>query len=411
MSPSVVALVGTLDTKGGEYAYLADRVREAGAEPMLIDVGVLGEPAVEPDVSRGEVAAAAGRDLADLVAAGDRADALHMMGVGTGVLLARLVAAGECAGVLAVGGSGGTSVAVQAFSGLRFGFPKLIVSTQVATAGAALGGGSDILLMSSVADIAGLNRVTRSVLSDAAAAITGAAMSSPRPSEDEADLVFATMLGLTTAGVTGARARVEEAGYEVVTFHATGEGGRAMEGLIEPMGVSAMLDLTTVEIADEVVGGLKSAGSGRLTTAGRLGIPQVVSTGGTDMVRFGPRDSVPGQFTARTLHSHNDLVTLMRTTPTECLEIGGLIGRRLSKSQGPAVVVIPARGSSELAVEGGEFHDPDADAALLTGLRDAIAQSEVEMEIVDTHINDPHFSEVVADRVLTMLRRTARTSP
>lgn len=407
MTPDVIALIGTLDTKGEEYAYVRDRIERAGASALLIDVGVLGKPTVVPHVTRDTVAAAAGRGLAELAAAGNRGEALSVMGTGAGVVLADLVDRGECAGAMAIGGSGGTSVAIRAFAGLPFGFPKLIVSTQVASAGTSLGGTADVLLMSSVADIAGLNRLTKTVLSNAAGAIVGAARSI-RPGNGDAELVFATMLGLTTEGVSAAAARVQEAGYEVVTFHATGEGGRAMEGLVEPMSVRGMLDLTTVEIADEVVGGLKSSGPNRLTAAGGLGIPQVVSIGGTDMVRFGPRDSVPERFADRLLHSHNELVTLMRTTPEECHRIGGVIGARLAASKGPVVLIVPAGGSSDVARVGGPFHDPAADAAMLAGVQDALGESGPEIVLIDTHINDPTFSDAAASRLLTMLERSAR---
>ena len=410
MKPPVVALVGTLDTKGDEFAYLRDRIQEAGASALLIDAGVLGRPGVPPDISRQAVAEAAGRRIGDLAATGDRALALGVMGRGVGEILAELVESRRCSGVLAAGGSGGTSVAVRAFSRLPFGLPKMIVSTQVASAGGALAGGSDILLMSSVADIAGLNRLTRRVLSNAAAAIVGAARAAPVPTGDRS-LAFATMLGLTTRGVTAARDRLQEAGYEVVTFHATGEGGRTMERLIGPMGVSAMLDLTTVEIADDVVGGTKPAGKDRLRMAGRLGVPQVVSTGGTDMVRFGPRDSVPERFDDRVFHVHNDLVTLMRTSPEECLEIGRVIGGRLAESVGPAVVMIPLRGSSAISVDGGPFHDPVADAALADGLRECLAGSDVATVRLDADINDPAFSQAAAARLLAISERNDRVGP
>ena len=401
MKSPVVVLVGTLDTKGEEYAYLRDRIREGGASALLIDAGVLGRPGVAPDITRQAVAGAAGRKIADLAGAGDRAAALRVMGDGVGEILAEMVESGRCSGVLAAGGSGGTSVAVRAFARLPFGLPKMIVSTQVAAAGGALAGGSDVLLMSSVADIAGLNRLTRRVLSNAAAAIVGATRAAPVPGGDRR-LAFATMLGLTTTGVTAARARLQEAGYEVVTFHATGEGGRTMERLIGPMDVGAMLDLTAVEIADEVVGGTKPAGGDRLRTAGRLGVPQVVSTGGTDMVRFGPRDSVPERFGNRVFHVHNDLVTLMRTSPEECLEIGRVIGARLAEATGPAVLMIPLRGSSAIAGDGGPFRDPVADAALAEGLGESLAGSEAEVVRLDAHINDPAFSQAAADRLLAI---------
>ena len=329
------------------------------------------------------------------------------MGRGVGAILAELVESGRCSGVLAVGGSGGTSVAIRAFSHLPFGLPKMIVSTQVASGGGTLAGGSDVLLMSSVADIAGLNRLTRSVLSNAAAAIVGAARAAPVPADDRS-LAFATMLGLTTRGVTAARDLLQKASYEVVTFHATGEGGRTMERLIGPMGARAMLDLTTVEIADEVVGGTKPAGGDRLRTGGRLGVPQVVSTGGTDMVRFGPRDSVRDHFGDRVFHVHNDLVTLMRTSPDECFQIGRAIGARLAEAVGPAVLMIPLRGSSAISVDGGPFHDPIADAALADGLRESLAGSDVETVRLDADINDPAFSQAAAARLLAISERNDR---
>ena len=176
-----------------------------------------------------------------------------------------------------------------------------------------------------------------------------------------------------------------------------------MEGMLGPMATSGMLDLTTVEIADEIVGGAKSAGAGRLRGAGGLGLPQVVSTGGTDMVRFGPKASIPSRFTDRVFHSHSDIVTLMRTTPEECYRIGVTIGERLSESTGPTALMVPARGSSELAVQGGAFHDPEADTALMEGIDDSTSGPAVDVTVLDTHINDPDFASEAADRLLTML--------
>lgn len=402
MTRPLIALLGTLDTKGAEYGYLRDVLEQIGGRALLIDAGVRDEPSIGPDISRDEVAEAAGTSIRDLQAAGNRADALEAMGRGARTLLSGLVRRGECDGVLCAGGSGGTAVAVAAFSGLPFGLPKLIVSTQVPSAAGRLAGGSDVMLMSPVSDVAGLNRVTRTVLSNAAAAVVGAARSS-FPPEGDRQIVFATMLGLTTKGVTIAAHRVQQAGYEVVTFHATGEGGRAMEGMLGPMATSGMLDLTTVEIADEIVGGAKSAGPGRLRGAGVLGLPQVVSTGGTDMVRFGPKASIPARFSDRAFHSHSDIVTLMRTTPEECYRIGSTIGERLSESTGSARLMVPAGGSSELAVRGGAFHDPEADDALLAGIEDSTAGTAVDVAVFDSHINDPAFAAAAADRLLTML--------
>lgn len=407
MTSQTVAVVGTLDTKSEEIGFLRATLSSLGARVRLVDVGVLGTPKLHPDVSNAEVAGAAGTTIDDLIAQGDRSHALATMGKGAGTILAELVAQDRCGSVIAIGGSGGTAIAAEAFGSLPFGFPKLLVSTQVASSGEVLAGRSDLLLASAVADLAGLNRITRRVLTNAAGAIVGA-MTSPPPTNPTEAPVFATMIGLTTPGVEAARQHLEATGIEVITFHATGAGGATMESLIAPMEVRGMLDLTTIEIADEVVGGAKSAGPDRLGTATRLGLPQVIATGGVDMVRFGPMATVPERFRGRQLHAHTDMVTLMRTNPEDNDNIGRFVGRTLAQATRPVHLLVPTRGSSALAVEGGPFHDPDADSALFEALS-AHTSDQVDLGWMDTDINDPGFARRAAELLLSDLEERQPT--
>lgn len=399
----VVVLVGTLDTKGVEYDFLREVVHRSGAETVLIDVGVLGDPSIAADFGREHVARLAGRRLSQLAEAADRGRALAAMGDGAAAALTALLEAGRCDAVVIAGGSGASSIALRAFGAVPFGTPKVLVTTQIGSAGGQLAGMHDVTLVSPIVDIAGLNRITRSVLSRVAAAVVGAA--AVETSHATAiGVVFTTMLGLTTAGVTSARELMEDGGYEVITFHATGAGGHAMERLIGELRPSGVLDLTTVELADEIGGGLKSAGPERLWTAGSLGIPHVVAPGGTDMLRFGPRDTVPSLFRDRPAHEHNDLVTLVRTTPDECFRIGERIVRTLERAGGPCAIVLPLKGVSALSTGNGPFHDPDCDAALVSALR----AGRVRLVEIDDDINGAAFAgEAVS--VLEELMAAQRT--
>lgn len=383
----VVVLVGTLDTKGREYDFLREILERSGATTVIVDVGVLGEPSIAADFDREHVARLAGRHLTELAEAADRGRALAAMGDGAAAVLTSLLEDGRCDAVVIAGGSGASSIALRAFAAVPFGTPKALVTTQIGSAGGQLAGMHDVTLVSPVVDIAGLNRITRSVLARVAAAVVGAATVEV-PDVTATGVVFTTMLGLTTAGVTRAREMMEDQGYEVITFHATGAGGQAMERLIGETRPNGVLDLTTVELADEVGGGSKPAGSDRLWTAGRLGIPHVVAPGGTDMLRFGPRDTVPSRFVDRRIHEHNDLVTLIRTTPDECFRIGQRIVGTLERAGGPCAIVLPLKGVSELSTENGPFHDPDCDAAMASALR----AGRVRLVEIDDDINGSAFA-------------------
>ena len=390
---ATVALVGSLDTKGEEYAFLRDRLHAHGVDVLVVDTGVR-EPAFEPDV---RVADEAGVEW------GDRGAAMEALGRGAASALTRLHGEGRLQGVLALGGSGGTSVATTAMRALPVGVPKLMVSTMASGDTRPYVGAVDVTMMYSVVDIAGINPISERILANAAAAIAGMVqVELPEPASAK-PLIGATMFGVTTPCVTAARERLEELGYEVLVFHATGTGGQSMEALARGGFLSGVLDITTTELADDLVGGVLSAGPNRLEAAGELGLPQVVSLGALDMVNFGPRETVPPQFEERNLYVHNPTVTLMRTTPDECRELGRRIGHKLSAATGSTALFVPLRGLSMIAVEGQPFHDAEADAALLEGLRETLDPS-VEVHEVDADVNDPELAVAMAERLHDMIR-------
>jgi uncharacterized protein (UPF0261 family) len=395
VSTPTVVLVGTLDTKGKEYAFLRERLQAAGVATILVDVGTQGPPSIRADVSREELAAAGGFDLAQLT---DRGAAMEAMCAAAPVVVRRLFDEGRCQGVLAAGGSGNTAIATAAMRALPVGVPKLVVSTMASGDTSAYVDISDVTLMPAVTDVAGINSVSARILANAAAAIAGMVTAPPVDLGESRPVVAATMFGVTTPAVTAAREELERRGYEVLVFHATGTGGRSMESLVEAGFVTAVLDLTTTELADDLVGGVLSAGPHRLEAAGRRGVPQVVSLGALDMVNFGSRESVPERFAGRNFYVHNPSITLMRTTPGECRELGRRLGAKLSAATGPVALFVPLRGVSAISGEGGPFFDPDADAALLAGLHETLGPT-VEVYEVDAHVNDPAFAIAMAGRL------------
>ena len=395
---ATVVLLGTLDTKGEEYDFLRRKVREEGVDVLLVDTGILGVPLAEPDVSREEVAEAAGADARELAESGDRGAAVEAMARGAAEIVKELHAQGRLDAVLALGGSGGTAIATQAMRELPVGVPKLMVSTMASGDTRPYVGAVDITLMYSVVDIAGLNPISERILGNAAAAAAGMARSQGPQAEAEKPLVGATMFGVTTPSVTEARKRLEELGYEVLVFHATGTGGQSMEALMRSGFITASLDITTTELADELVGGVLSAGPDRLEAAGDLGIPQIVSLGALDMVNFGPFETVPAEFRDRLLYRHNPTVTLMRTTPEECATLGRVIAEKLNQARGPLTVFVPLKGVSLIATEGQVFYDPPADEALFGALREHL-DPDFDLRELDLDINDPAFAQAMADRL------------
>ncbi|GFZ82720.1 hypothetical protein GCM10008018_30720 [Paenibacillus marchantiophytorum] len=394
-----VVLLGTLDTKGVEYGYIRDRLEEQGVDTILIDAGVIGEPQIIPDITREEVAQAAGTDIKTLAESGDRGAAVTTMACGASVITKRLYEEGRLDGILGLGGSGGSALVTQAMRDLPIGVPKLMLSTMASGDTRPYVGAVDITMMHSVVDIAGINQLSARILTNAAGAIAGMVKSSVPQSTCKKNLIGATMFGVTTPAVNAARERLEELGYEVIVFHATGTGGQSMESLIRDGFITASLDVTTTELADDLVGGVLSAGPNRLEAAGHSGVPQVVSLGALDMVNFGPVETVPPQFKDRLLYQHNATITLMRTTPEECAELGRRIARKLNAAKGPVSLFIPLKGVSLIATEGGLFHDAEADQALIGGLREHVDPKVVEVREIDTDINDPLFAQAMAERL------------
>jgi uncharacterized protein (UPF0261 family) len=406
MDDRVVAVLATLDTKGVEAAYLKERITRAGQEALLIDTGVQGQAQVPADIGREAVAQAGRTTLKALQEAGDRGQAVTAMGRGAAAALADLHRAGKLVGVLGLGGSAGTSIAAEAMQALPVGLPKLIVSTMASGDTRAYVGVKDVTLMYSVVDIAGLNRFSREVLGNAAAAIAGmAARYAQREpaSAEEKPLIAATMFGVTTPCVTCAREYLEARGYEVLVFHATGSGGRAMEGLVEDRFIDGVLDVTTTEWADELVGGILSAGPHRLEAMGRRGIPHVVAPGAMDMVNFGPRDTVPEKFAGRRFYPHNPQVTLMRTTVEENRMLGQILAEKLNLAPGQVEVFLPLGGVSAIDREGQPFSDPAADAAFRDALHAALNPA-IPVHALAAHINDEPFALAMARRLEEMVQ-------
>jgi uncharacterized protein (UPF0261 family) len=394
-----VLLLGTLDTKGDEFAFLRERLRGAGVGVLLADVGTLEPATVEADFTREQVGAEAGVDVEALRAAGDRGAAIAGMAGAAAALARRLYDEGRIRGVLSAGGSGNTAIATAAMQALPVGVPKLMVSTMAAGDTSDYVGGVDVTMMASVTDVAGINSISARILANAAGAMAGM-VNAPAPQvEDGRPLVAATMFGVTTPCVTRAREELERRGYEVLVFHATGTGGKAMEALVEGGLLSGVLDVTTTELCDDLVGGVLSAGPARLEAAGSAGVPQVVSLGALDMVNFGARETVPPKFEDRNLYVHNPSVTLMRTTPEECAELGRRIAGKLAAATGPTSLFVPLGGVSMIDAEGQPFHDPEADAALFDALREGLAGSSVELIELEHNVNDEQFADAMVDKL------------
>lgn len=396
---AVVALIGTLDTKGAEYAWLAEQLDKHGVQALFVDVGSFSASPLA-NISSDDVIAAANSDAAALRERRDRGEMMQVMSLGAARIVRDLAVSGRIHGLLALGGSGGSSVAAAAMQALPVGFPKLLVSTMASGDVKPYVGEVDATLMYSVVDVAGINSVSSQVFANAVAAIAGMARAyedrlAAAPAEHK-PVVAVTMFGVTTPAADEARDTLTDLGYEVLVFHATGAGGRAMEKLAESGLLAGVCDLTTTELADDLVGGVLSAGPRRLEMAGRVGLPQAVSLGALDMVNFGPADTVPPEFAGRNLFVHNPTVTLMRTTPEEMAELGRRIATKLAAATGPTELFIPLRGVSAIDVEGAPFRDAEADATLFAELRAGLAGSGVVVHELDQAINDPGFGAAMA---------------
>ncbi len=400
-----VVLVGALDTKGQDFAFIKGLIEQQGLQTLVVDFGVMGQPAFEAQVSRAEVAHAGGADLARL-AQGDRKDeAMRIVAAGLTAVVTGLYAAGKLDGILGMGGSNGTSIATAAMRALPVGVPKVMVSTLGGGDVRAYMGGKDIIFIPSIVDVAGLNRHSRAIYTNAAGAIAGMVKLEKTAAPDEKPIVVASMFGNTTPCVNHAKEIIEKAGYEVLVFHATGTGGKTMEGLIADGYSVASLDITTTELADEVCGGVFNAGPERCLAAARAGIPTVLVPGCVDIASFWGLEGVPEKYKARKLYEWNPNVTLMRTDVAENIRIGEMLAAAANASKGPVAVMLPLRGVSMLDSPGGQYWDPEADGACFDAIKNNLRPGIPILEL-DHNINDPEFSETVAETLLGMLKDT-----
>lgn len=399
-----VYLFATLDTKGDEADFVRARLREFGVEVTLVDVGCLGEPRVAADVTREEVFVAAGTTLAEMRSRGDRGFAVTKAAEGAATIAVSRSAQKKLSAVVGLGGSAGSTIASAAMKALPLGVPKVLISTLASGNTRPYVGDKDIFVLNAVVDLAGLNRISRTILDEAARAVAGLVkFPAVAPSTTDKPLVAATMFGVTTPCVERARQELEAAGYEVLVFHAVGSGGQAMESLIDEGLITGVLDLTTTELADEVAGGFLSAGPQRLTAAAKRGVPQVVSVGATDMVNFHGIDTVPERYQHRKLHRHNANVTLMRTTVEENARIGAEIGRKCAAASGPTAIILPLQGVSAIDRTGQPFDDPASRATLFDAIRREAPQ--VETIELDAHLNDEAFAVAAAKKLLELMRK------
>lgn len=399
-----IAILGALDTKGQEFEFLKKEIEKRGCDTFVINVGVLGEAPFAPQVTADEVARAGGRELSELIEKEDRGEAMAVMTAGAAAVVARYYEAGKFDGIISMGGGGGTVMGTSAMRALPIGVPKLMVSTVASGDTSPYVGTSDIVMMPSIVDVAGVNRISRTVYTRAAGAICGMVTGEVDQPADEKPLIAATMFGNTTRAVEHAREIIEDQGYEVLVFHATGTGGRTMEMLVDSGFITGVLDMTTTEWADEVCGGVLSAGSDRLDAAGKAGIPQVVTPACIDMCNFWAPDTVPEQYKDRLFYEWNPNVTLMRTTPEENRQMGEIFAEKLNAAKGPVAVYIPMGGFSEIDFPEKIFWWPEADQAFVDGLKGKL-NPDIAVVIMEQDVNDPEFSGAAAKALLDMLSK------
>ena len=403
-----VVIAGALDTKSAEFALVKRLIEAQGCRTLLVDFGILGEPGIAPDISRETVASAAGGDLESLVREERRDVALRVMGRGLAVIARRLFDQGKLDGILSMGGSGGSTIATAGMRALPLGIPKLMVSTIASGDVRAFVGPADIVMMPSIVDVAGINRISGKIYANAAAAMAGMVRAEKPPIADEKALVAASMFGNTTPCVDLARGLIESEGYEVLVFHATGIGGRTMENLISEGYIAGCLDITTTELADEVCGGGASAGPERCLAASRAGVPAVIAPGCADMANFGARESVPEKYRERNLYQWAPTATLLRTNIEENRRIGEMIAAAANAATAPVAILLPLKGLSMLDSVGGAFWDPPANAACFDAIKGKL-NPDIPLIELEHNINDRPFAEAAADTLLKLMRQSTGT--
>ena len=402
----VVGIIGTLDTKGKECEFVRDIIKKQGLETLIIDSGVKNKPKIKADVSREEVAAEGGESLKSLIEKDDRGHAVSVMGRGVNETVSKLFKENKIDGLISLGGSAGTTIGTAAMRSLPYGVPKVMVSTLASGDTSPFVGTKDILMLNSVVDVAGLNKILKTVLTNAALSVASMVKNNELVKNIKSDkpLIAASMFGVTTPCIEKAKEYLEDKGYEVLVFHATGTGGRTMEELVREGHLVGVLDVTTTELADELVGGVLTAGKNRLEAAAEKGIPQVISTGALDMVNFGPFDTVPDKFSNRNLYKHNENVTLMRTNKEENRQLGKILAEKINKSEpGKTEVFLPLGGVSMIDAEGQPFYGPDEDELLFNEIEKNL-KNGIKLHKLANNINDDEFAVKMAESLHKLIQ-------
>lgn len=399
-----VAIAGTFDSKGSEFAYLQEILQSLGLKTFMIHTGVF-ESKLAVDVSNADIASAVDADMKEIAVKKDRALATEVLSKGLEKLLPKLYAEGKFDGIISCGGTGGTSLVAPGMRALPIGVPKVMVSTVASGDVSMYVGTSDIFMYPSIVDVAGLNSISTKIFTNAALAIAGMLKFEVNKVFEKKPLIAASMFGVTTPCVNQAREYLEQQGYEVLIFHATGTGGKAMESLIKDGYIEGVFDITTTEWCDQLMGGNMAAGEQRLEAAALNQIPQVVSVGALDMVNFGPISTVPDKYHGRNFYKHNPTVTLMRTTVEENRQLGIAIAEKLNLCTAKAALLLPLQGVSMIDAPGQPFYGPDEDAMLFKTLKEQVTNPLIEIIEVDANINDPEFSTTAAKKLVELLAK------
>jgi len=397
-----IVVIGALDTKGHEFAFVKASIKRRGHVPLVINTGVVGEPGFEPEISAAQVAAAGESSLEELRELADRGHAISVMTVGVTKIVTDLFAQDLVDGVFGMGGSAGTIIGTSAMRALPVGVPKVMVSILASADTSPYVGTRDVVMFPAVVDVSGVNRISARIYANAVGAIVGM-VETPAPKIDEKPLIAASMFGNTTILVDRCREMLEDAGFEVLVFPATGTGGSVMEGLIADGYIAGVLDVTTTEWADELCGGVLSAGPTRLDAAAAAGVPQIIAPGCLDMVNFWARDTVPVKFDDRLFYQWNPNVTLMRTSPEENAELGRILAEKANASTSPVAFFLPQKGVSMLDAPGKEFWWPEANQALFEAIKEH-TRPEIPVHELDSNINDEKFAKAVTGQLLTYLQ-------
>lgn len=401
MEKKTIIVLATLDTKGKEAQFVKEEIENRGHRVVVIDTGVVGKPYFEADISREEVAQQGDRPLSELLKNPDRKTAAPVMAKGAKAIVTKMVREKKADGIISMGGTQGTTLATEVMRALPVGFPKVMVSTVASGNTVPFVDIKDIAMLFPVADILGLNPITKKILSNAAGAICGMAESKVRI-EITKPLVGITTVGITTQAAIKAKSVLEGAGYETIVFHAVGTGGRAMEDLMKQGFIKAVLDIATIEVTNEMYDALLAADPERLTTAGRLGLPQVIAPGAIAILVYGTPDTIPAKYKDRKIIAHSPKITDVRINKDEQVAVAHEIVRRLKGSKGPTVFMVPRKGYDSYSVEGMDFWELESDQAFVEVLKKELPPKIPVIER-DRDINDPEFAEEMANTLIELV--------